>query len=178
MERVTFSTTGAMQGNTLVGVAHAFGTRTLVGNQYVEFSRNAFDAALETSDVRAFWNHDTTLLLGRQSAGTVSLSAESDGLHYAIDLPPTTYAADMKVLIDRGDLKEMSFGVMPGKVTAARSTDGKRVQVHTSVKELFDISPVSLPAFEGTSIQLHSLALDGESVRSQTVRARARVSRS
>lgn len=178
MERVTFSATGEMHGNTLVGVAHAFGKRTLVGNTYVEFERHAFDEALQTSDVRAFWNHDTTLLLGRESAGTLKLSAEDDGLHYAIDLPPTSYVADMKVLIDRGDLKEMSFGVMPGKVTAAKAMDGKRVQRHSSVKELFDISPVSLPAFEGTSIQLHSLEHFVESVRNQTIRARARVNRS
>lgn len=177
MDRIVFAATAEMVGRTLTGVAHAFGQRTLVGARYIEFARGAFDAALVKSDVRAFWNHDTRLLLGRQSAGTVRLSAEPEGLRYAIDLPETTYAADMQVLIDRGDLNEMSFGIMPGQVRISRAPDGKAVQTHTSVAELFDISPVSLPAFAGTSIQIHELALGGETVRSQTVKARARAAR-
>jgi HK97 family phage prohead protease len=174
MDRVTFNATASMVGRTLTGIVHAFGKRTLVGNRYVEFAKGAFDAALAKSDVRAFWNHDTTLLLGRESAGTVRLSAQPEGLAYAIDLPETSYAADMQALIDRGDLTEMSFGVLPGAVRNGRALDGKSVQLHTSVKELFDISPVSLPAFEGTSIALHSRSPEGDTLKSQTIRARAR----
>src|SRR5678815_1333669 len=117
MDRLTFAASASVEGNTLSGIAHAFGQQTLVGNRYVEFARGAFDKALSGSDVRAFFNHDTNLLLGRQSSGTLKVSAESDGLHYAIDLPATSYAADLKVLVDRKDLTEMSFGIMPGKVT-------------------------------------------------------------
>jgi HK97 family phage prohead protease len=158
-------------------VAHAFGQRASVGNQYVQFARGAFDEALKSSDVRAFVNHDTTLLLGRQSAGTVRLEAKPDGLHYEIDLPETSYAADMKVLIGRGDLNEMSFGVFPGKVSRSKAPDGKPLITHVSVESIFDISPVSLPAFGGTSATLHHLAIEDESVRGQTIKARSRVSK-
>jgi HK97 family phage prohead protease len=174
MERVTFAATGSMVGNTLQGVAHAFGQRALVGQRYVEFAQGAFDSALRKSDVRAFVNHNTDMLLGREKAGTVRLSAEPDGLHYAIDLPATSYAEDMKALIARGDLNEMSFGVFPGKYKMSRAEDGKQVMTHTSVSELFDISPVSLPAFGGTSVELHSRAFDGETAASQAVKARHR----
>ena len=156
MDRVTFAATGALEGNTLSGIAHVFGQRTLVGGRYIEFKPGAFSKALKNADVRAFWNHDTTLLLGRQGAGTVRVEAKPDGLHYAIDLPDTTYAADLKALVARGDLTEMSFGIMPGAVTMGKAEDGRPVQIHTSVESLFDISPVSMPAFGGTSIQLHS----------------------
>jgi HK97 family phage major capsid protein/HK97 family phage prohead protease len=162
MERVTFAATAGLEGNTLSGMAHVYGQRTLVGGRYVEFAPGAFDAALAKADVRAFWNHDTTLLLGRQSAGTLRLASEGDGLRYAIDLPDTSYAADMKALVDRGDLSEMSFGIVPGTVKAGRAKDGRPVQLHTSVSDIFDISPVSLPAFAGTSVELHS---QGESMR-------------
>jgi HK97 family phage major capsid protein/HK97 family phage prohead protease len=152
MDRLTFAATGAVEGNTLSGVAHTFGTRTLRGNRYIEFARDAF----HFSDVRAFLNHDTTLLLGRQSNGTVRLDQGPDGLNYAIELPETSYAADLKVLVNRGDLTEMSFGIMPGDYTTSKAPDGKPVITYTSA-ELFDISPVSLPAFgTGTSVQLHS----------------------
>jgi len=156
MERVTFAATGELVGNTLSGTVHVFGTRTLVGGRYVEFAPKAFDKALKASDVRAFWNHDTTLLLGRQSAGTLRLEVGPERLSYAIDLPDTTYAADMRALVERGDLSEMSFGIIPGDIRLGKADDGKPVQTHMSVASLFDISPVSLPAFAGTSAELHS----------------------
>jgi hypothetical protein len=174
MDRLTFAATAALEGNTLSGVAHVFGERTLVGNRYMEFARGAFDAAMATSDTRAFWNHDTTLLLGRASTGTLRLKAEPDGLHYAIDLPATSYAADMKALIDRGDLHDMSFGIMPGKTRVGRAPDGRQVITHTSVSDLFDVSPVSMPAFGGTSVQLHSADAQGEPPKSQAIKARQR----
>lgn len=174
MNRVTFAVTASLEGNTLEGIAHAFGQRAKQGSGYVEFAPTAFNKALRKSDVRAFVNHDTTLLLGRQKSGTVRVSAQKDGLHYAIDLPDTTYANDLKVLIARGDLTEMSFGIMPGASKILRAEDGRQVVYHTEVSEIFDISPVSMPAFGGTSIALHSLQT-GESARSQLIRARHRV---
>lgn len=177
MDRLTFAASASVEGNTLSGIAHTFGQRATVGNRYVEFARGAFDQALVGSDVRAFYNHDTSLLLGRQSSGTVKLSAESDGLHYAIDLPATSYAADLKVLVDRKDLTEMSFGIMPGKFTFSKASDGKQVQTHTEVADIYDISPVSLPAFAGSSVQLHSLDLSETDARTQLIKVRQRVSR-
>jgi uncharacterized protein len=172
VEKVTFSATSAVEGNTLSGIAYAFGQRTFQGGKYVQFDRGAFDAALSKSDVRAFINHDTNLLLGRQSNGTVRLEATDAGLAYSIDMPDTTYAEDAKKLISRGDLDQMSFGIFPGKVKYSKSDDGKQVQTHTSVESIFDISIVSLPAFEGTSAQLHSLNPVEEGPRSQLIKRR------
>lgn len=175
--RVTFSASAEMTGNTLSGFAHAFGQLTQVGNRYLRFAQSAFDQALSHSDVRAFLNHDTTLLLGRQSNGTVRLSVQPDGLAYEIDLPDTTYAADLKTLIARGDLSNMSFGIIPGAHTLSKAPDGKQIITHTSVKEIFDISPVSLPAFAGSTVSLHSLNGSAESIRSQIIKARHRAAK-
>lgn len=174
IERITFAATLETKGNTLSGVAHTFGQVATVGNGYVTFARGAFDAALAKSDARAFWNHDTQLLLGRESAGTLRLKADDTGLYYEIDLPDTAYARDMKSLIERGDLSNMSFGVFPGQFTKSKAADGKQLITHTSVAELFDVSPVSLPAFPGTSVMLHGQQLDRESPRSQAIKARLR----
>lgn len=176
-ERVTFAATAAVEGNTLSGIAHAYGQRTLVNGRWVEFAKGSFDEALRRADVRAFVNHNTDMLLGRQSNGTVRLASEADGLHYAIDLPDTSYARDLKTMVDRGDLNEMSFGIFPGAAKRGTASDGKTVITHVAVKEIFDVSPVSLPAFAGTSVELHSASAQGESVRSQTARARARAHR-
>jgi hypothetical protein len=174
MDRLTFAATAALEGNTLSGVAHAFGERTLMGFEYHEFARGAFDAALRTGDARAFHNHDHNLLLGRQSSGTLRIRGEADGLHYEIDLPDTSYAADIKVLVARRDLTEMSFGIMPGKTRVSRAPDGRRVITHTSVESLNDISTTPLPAFGKTSLQLHSADAQGEPLKSQAIKARQR----
>ncbi len=173
MERFTFYAYAHVEGHTLTGRAHTFGQRAMAHGRCIEFAVGAFDKALEGSDVRAFWNHDSTLLLGRQSNGTVRLNADSEGLDYAIDVPETSYGNDLLALVDRGDLTEMSFGINPGKSTTRRASDGTTVTTYSDVSALLDISPVSLPAFEGTAIELHSLS-DDESVRSQLARARQR----
>jgi HK97 family phage prohead protease len=174
MDLVRFAATAAVEGNTLTGIAHAFGARAKVGNHYEQFRPGAFDEALRGSDVRAFVQHDPGKLLGRQGNNTVRLAAEADGLHYAIDLPDTSYANDLKALVARGDLNEMSFSFVPGNYTWSKAEDGAQVRTHTNVRELVDVSPVAIPAFEGTQLELRSRSF-GESTRSQAARARARV---
>lgn len=171
MERFAFSATASESGRKLSGIAHAFGARTLRGNRYIEFAKGAFDKVLQTSDVRAFWNHDSTLLLGRQSNGTVRITANDDGLGYEIDVPDTSYGNDLLELVRRGDLNEMSFGITPGRSIQTKTESGKPLTVYQDVESLFDISPVSIPAFSGTQVSLHS-AEEVESLGSQLVRAR------
>lgn len=181
-ERVVLSFSGSTKvtGRSLSGTAHAFGEAALLSgsNQYEGLQAGAFDKALETSDVRAFVEHDRRLILGRQSAGTLKLHADEDGLHYEIpELPDTTYANDLLESVKRGDVSEASFSFEPGEVEMKRAADGKRVRLHTAVKSLLDISPVTIPAFSGTNVQLRSLGMtDDEPINSQLVRARARAS--
>lgn len=173
---VQFRASATLDGNTLTGYAHVFGNRAQVeSNRYEEFSPGAFDQALKRSDARATIQHDLTRLLGRQSAGTLRVMADEVGLRYQIDLPNTSYAQDLKELIARGDITEMSFGFIPGEAVRNRAKDGSQVRMHTSVKDLVDISPVAIPAFEGTSILVRSKSFEDESLDSQLVRARHNV---
>lgn len=170
----------SVEGNTLFGVAHAFGARAqVVRGTYEQFAAGAFDHVLAqpTQDTRAFWQHDQRLLLGRQGNGTLRLEPTEEGLAFEIDLPSTTYANDLKELVLRGDLDEMSFGFIPDQMRLTKATDGLQVRTHTRVGALVDISPVSLPAFTGTSVTLRTSAPESESPRSQAARARARVNR-
>jgi HK97 family phage prohead protease len=174
MDRVEFRSEPTLEGNKLSGIAHAFGQVAKVGTHYEAFAPGAFDAALAESDVRATMGHDLGKLLGRQGAGTLEVRSTAEGLAYSIDLPDTTYANDLRELVRRGDVTEMSFAFEPGRYAWSRSADGRQVRTHTSVARLQDVSPVAIPAFGGTSIQLRS-AQFGESLRSQLARARARV---
>jgi HK97 family phage prohead protease len=57
-------------------------------------------------DVRALFNHDANYLLGRTTAGTLRLKEVGKGLDYEFDAPATSYAADLRVLMERGDLNQ------------------------------------------------------------------------
>lgn len=172
--RVEFRASVGVEGNALVGLAHVFGKTADTWGGKEKFAAGAFDEALKRSDVRAFVQHDQSKVLGRQSAGTVTLAADAKGLAYRIDLPNTTFANDLKESVARGDVTDMSFGFIPDKFQLAYDARGVQTRTHTSVKELVDISPVALPAFGGTSVNLRA-AGEGESVRSQAARIRARV---
>lgn len=167
-------------GNKLSGYGAVFNQYADMGSYLEQLQPTAFDAVLAdpNSDVRSFWNHDSTMLLGRQASGTLRLSTDTHGLHFELDLPNTSYANDVRELAARGDLTGMSFGFQPGE--EQWSTVGNReLRTHISVARLIEVSPVSLPAYPGTSVQLRSLTdipAVSETRRSQLVRARARAS--
>lgn len=164
-----------LRGDTLVGHAAVFGSRARIRNGWETVERSAFDAVLTRpgTDVRALINHDASLLLGRQSAGTLRLSTDSEGLPFEVDLPATSYANDLRVLVERGDLDGASFGFVPGEDKLTRASDGRTLRTHTAVRELVDVSAVTYPAYDGAAVMLRSWqpSLDQ---RSQYILARHR----
>lgn len=167
----------------LVGHAAVFGQVATVPEGLEGLVTGAFDAVLadEHTDARALWNHDATLLLGRQGAGTLQLDVDDDGLTFDVLLPNTTYAADLRELVERGDLDGASFGFVPGTSRLERGEAGT-VRWHTSVRQLVDVSPVTFPAYAGAGTQLRAqqgAAAVGRSLRGHTalLRHRARTER-
>lgn len=169
----------SIEGNTLKGTAHLFGQTAFVGGRYERMAPGSFDAALSdpNTDIRAFMNHDPNLLLGRQGAGTLTVSADAEALSFSVDLPDTSYAHDLKTLVERGDLTGASFAFLPKKFALTRTADGKELRTHLEVGRMLDVSPVSLPAFSGTDVQLRSITLEFETAPSQMIKARQKVRR-
>ena len=131
----------------------------------------AFTDAIKRDDVRALVNHDPTLILGRNKAGTLSLSEDEKGLAIEIDPPDTQYARDLMVSIERRDISQMSFafnidgkagerwevnGVETKPVDAFMAMfDGKKhdIQRHITKVRLYDVSPVTFPAYPQTDVK-------------------------
>lgn len=106
-------------------------------------------------DTRFLINHDPNLLLARTASGTADLTeVPEEGVDVDARMADVSYARDLAVSLERGDISQMSFGFW---VTA----DGWSGNVH----EVFgvdldggDVSVVTYPAFAATSAELRSAA--------------------
>ncbi len=144
---------------TIHGLAAPFGVLSNdLGGYREQISREAFRETLREGDCRALWAHDSRLVLGRVSAGTLRLRESNDGLAFECDLPSTTYANDVLALIRRGDLDAMSFGFRIKRDDWTTTGDGTPLRVLKQV-ELLDVSPVTWPAYTNTVVATRSVVI-------------------
>ncbi len=155
---------------TLRGYAAVFGEETVIGGYFREvIEPGAFDEALaRPDDVRAQFNHDSNKLLGRTTADTLRLSVDPVGLAYEIDLPETSYARDLAESVARQDVSQSSFMFEVTGETweyPPRSSGELPLRRVANVK-LYDVAPVTFPAYEGTSVSARALDLAKGEARS------------
>jgi len=119
----------------------------------------AFSIALEKSDCRALINHDANLLIGRQSSGTLKLAEDETGLRMEITPPDSEIARHFLAAIDRGDLTgaSFSFTIDDGNDDWDEDDDGRIVRTIRSVRDIFDVGPVTFPAYLDTTVASRSL---------------------
>jgi HK97 family phage prohead protease len=160
LQRAMVSLESEIKGNVFEGYAAVFGQMSdKTGEDWREqFAEGSFDAVIAERLTAALWNHNPDHLLGRQSSGTLRLSADSGGLSYALDIPNTSVGRDLRELHERGDITGASVGFMPGLDTWGLTEQGERLRTHTEVSYLRDISPVSFAAYDGTSVDMRSAA--------------------
>ena len=139
------------------GHAAIFGEEADIGGWFREvIAPGAFSESIQKDDVRALFNHDPNYVLGRNRAGTLKLKEDDKGLAIEIDPPDTTTARDLAISMERGDINQMSFAF---QVLADEWVYGedKELDLRTITKvKLYDVSPVTYPAYEGTDIGLRS----------------------
>lgn len=124
-----------------------------MGGMREKIAKGAFMKSIGKDDVRALWNHNPDYVLGRNKAGTLRLSEDDKGLAIEIDPPDTQWARDLMVSIKRGDVTQMSFAFS----SVADSWDNeKNVRTLNEVK-LYDVSPVTYPAYPQTDIKARNI---------------------
>ncbi|MCZ9954131.1 HK97 family phage prohead protease [Brachyspira hyodysenteriae] len=130
----------------------------LYGDLFRErINRGAFTKSLLENDQVCLWGHDTRYVLGRKSAGTLILREDEKGLYFEVSIPNTTWARDLKESVDRGDIKQMSFGF---KVVRDNWIDNKETlkEYGMPIREveeitLHEISLVTFPAYTETNVR-------------------------
>ena len=116
----------------------------------------AFAKTILSADVRALWNHDANIVLGRNKSGTLRMSEDGEGLHFEVDMPDTQLVRDMVIgPISRGDVNQCSFGFY---TLADRwdKIDGEWIRTLLDT-ELTDVSPVTYPAYRQTDVAVRSM---------------------
>lgn len=123
------------------------------GPIYERFEPGCF-AECDMSDIIFQLNHQGTVM-ARQSNGSLIVEADSVGLFTAADLSRTEAARNLYEEIETGMITKMSWGFILGEYFYDSAT---RTIVHKSVKKIFDVSAVSIPANNNTEINARSWA--------------------
>ena len=140
----------------------------------------------EVVDARAFDNTDMSdtimqfdhsgRVFARISNNTLKVTPDERGLLIEADLGGTELGRQLYEEIRGGYTNKMSFGftVDGDEMLDTKDVDGKALTVRTitSVRKLYDVSAVSLPANDATSISVRNLT-DGEIERIQAERLEA-----
>jgi len=138
---------------TIAGYAAVYDSEAELGWFREVIRKGAFGRAIEEEqDVRALWNHDTSLILGRRSAGTLTLEEDDTGLRFALDLPDTQAGRDALTSIKRGDITGMSFGFEALKTRWVEEADQETELRELLDLNLFEVSPVTFPAYDDTRV--------------------------
>lgn len=143
----------------IVGYAAKFGVDSLDMGEFVErLDPSAFDLVRERRgrkkplETRALWNHDANYPLARYPQ-TLSLSVDEVGLRYEFPVPETTYGKDIASNIAAGIVRGSSFSFVIAKDGEQWSMeDGKSIRTVTKIAELYDVGPVTYPAYPDSGV--------------------------
>ena len=120
-----------------------------------KIQKGAFAKSISEDDIRALFNHDSNYVLGRNKNGTLTLEEDDHGLRVEIEPPDTQFANDLMKQIERGDIDQMSFGFVT-RSDKWEEEEGK-IPIRTLLDvELWDVSPVTYPAFAQTNVGVRS----------------------
>lgn len=140
------------------GYFSVFNSEYKVWEDWTEVVRKgAFAETIRKDDIRALINHDTTLVLGRNTAGTLELQEDEHGLFGRVKVNPNDQdAMNVYARVQRGDVTQCSFGfdVLDNDTEVK---DGVNYTYLTRVK-LWEVSVCTFPAYQETEVQARNAA--------------------
>lgn len=131
----------------------------------------------DLSDVRLCLNHDTSFVYARSrrtAKSTMEIDVDAMGLTFSagLDVEGSPKAQDLYAAVKRGDIDKMSFMfTIDGYEWENLESDHPTRHI-TSIGKIFEISAVTFPAYDSTSIEARD-AEALESVKRDLERARA-----
>jgi HK97 family phage prohead protease len=128
------------------------------GGWHERIAPGAFSDVLNDNAV-ALFNHDMNYVLGRNGVN-VTITQDENGLKYRVKLPDTSFAKDLRQLIKDGIIHQSSFAfTVKEQEWKEPETKGQPyVRTIKKVKRLYDVSPVTTPAYPDASVGARSFA--------------------
>ena len=155
-----------------------FGARyQLWGDAYETVDAGAFHLERDR-DVRALTNHDTTLVLGRTTAGTLELRVDDVGLWGRIEVNENDQdAVNSWERVNRRDVTQCSFGFdILDESQEYRQDEGQTV-FHLRDVMLYEVSICTFPAYEDTGVAARKAELAEARKRKNEVWRREQLAR-
>jgi len=118
--------------------------------------KGAFERSLKDQPVLAFWNHNSDMVLGNTENRTLRVWEDDVGLQFELELPDTSAGRDAMTLIERGDVKGVSFGFRTLKEEWDESDKNNPIRTLVDV-ELYEVSPTPMPAYTQSSVSARSV---------------------
>lgn len=114
-----------------------------------------------SQDVRALINHDSTLVLGRTRAGTLTLKQDERGLWGSVKINREDGdAMNLYARVQRGDVDQCSFGFNIKRETFVDlGGDQYRWEIE-EVDPLYEVSVCTFPAYQETSVAARQKELE------------------
>ena len=144
------------------------GTYNIADGVTESVDRDAFNETIG-GDIRILVDHDTRLVLGRTGAGTAQVRVDERGVWGHVDINPNdSDAVNAHARVERGDVTQGSFGFDILEEETEYREDGS---VHFTIKkvELYELSVVTFPAYEDTSISARKKQAD--EIKARTIDA-------
>jgi HK97 family phage prohead protease len=140
---------------TLAGYAAVYDSLSLdLGGWREMIAPGAFARSL-SGDIRALYDHDTGMVLGRTKSGTLKIYDDARGLRVEVNPPNTAMARSVVESIRRGDIDQMSFGFRT--IRDKWTGQGETVIRTLEDVDLIEVSFVAFPAYPETSAAVRSL---------------------
>lgn len=142
---------------TIEGYAAVFNSDSQVmwGNWIERIAKGAFSEVLN-DDVVALFNHDPNYILARNKVN-MTLRQDERGLIYRFDAPNTTAGNDLLENIRNGNIKQSSFAFTVADQTWEEKEGEPSIRTITKIERLYDVSPVTYPAYPDTTVAQRSL---------------------
>lgn len=147
----------------LSGYALKFNKRSENLGGFVEIITPGALKNADMSDVRALIDHNPGQILGRTKAGTLKLAVDEVGLRFEVELPGTQYANDLYQNVQLRNITQCSFGFLLAPKGDSFEYDkeaGVYLRRLNNISRLTDVSVVTYPAYQDTSVDIAKRNLD------------------
>ncbi len=146
------------QGPLIVGHAAVFSSPSLDLGGFREIIQpGAFKRSLRANggDLKSFFNHDPSFVLGRVDNKTLKVKEDAKGLAFEVSPPDTTWASDLLVSLKRGDIRDASFSFSV-RTDKWETVKGENLRTLIDV-DLHELGPVTNGAYPAADSQVRAM---------------------